>query len=299
MRQLCYSGRTCPGPVLILLMAMTLRALRTYIWAAAVLFTAAPAVAQYQPRPLNDQATGEDYHIEGAIGLWFPSTDMTIASGGSGILAGIIGSEIDVQRDLGMPTTSRLPDFELILRPARRHKLRASYIPIQFQGAATLTREIVFNGQKYQIGVPVTSTLDWHAARFSYEFDFVSNSRGFGGLILEGKYTDVRVELDAPTFNLAEFARAQAPIPALGGIGRVYVVPNVSITGEVTAFKLPSIQDKYSGHYVDLDIYGTFNITNNVGVKGGFRSMNLGYLVKQDTGAVTMNGVYFSAVLRY
>ena len=136
---------------------------------------------------------------------------MTIASGGGGVLSGIIGSEIDVQRDLGMPTSSHLPDFELVLRPARRHKFRAAYIPISYTGAATLTREIVFNGQKYQIGVPVTSTLDWHAARFNYEFDFINRNRGFGGFITEIKYPDVRVDLAATQLGLAEFAHARAP----------------------------------------------------------------------------------------
>jgi hypothetical protein len=198
-----------------------------------------------------------------------------------------------------MPGNEHLPDFELILRPARRHKLRAQYIPIELSGSNTLTRDIIFNGQKYTIGIPVTSTLDWQAARFSYEFDFVSNSRGFGGVILEAKYTDVRVELDAPIFNLAEFATARAPIPALGGIGRFYIVPNIAVTGEVTAFKLPTIADKWAGHYFDLDVYGTLNFNNNIGVKGGFRSLDLGYLIKEDTGAFTMYGMYFSAVLRY
>ena len=276
-----------------------MRSVCLYAWVAAVLLAAAPAFAQYQPRPIDNPPTGESYHIEGAIGLWFPTADLTVASSGSGFLSGIGGSSINAETDLGMPTSQRLPDFELILRPARRHKLRAQYIPIQYQGSATLTRDIVFNGQKYQLGVPVTSTLTWHAARFNYEFDFIANNRGFGGLIIEAKYTDVSVELDAPTFNLAEFARAQAPIPALGAIGRVYVVPNVSITGEFTAFKLPTIEDKYAGHYVDVDIYGTLNFTNNIGVKGGFRSLNMGYLVKQDTGDFTLNGIYLAAVLRY
>ncbi|HZT77616.1 MAG TPA: hypothetical protein VFA27_13270 [Vicinamibacterales bacterium] len=276
-----------------------MHAFRTYCCVAALLLAAVPASAQYRPRPLNDPATGENYHIEGSVGLWFPSADLTVASSGSGFLSGIGGTSISAENDLGMPSSTHLPDFELVLRPARRHKLRASYIPIQFTGSATLTRDITFNGQKYQIGVPVDSTLTWHAARFNYEFDFVDNNRGFGGFIVEAKYTDVRVELDAPTFGLAEFARAQAPIPALGGIARVYVVPNVAITGEVTAFKLPTIEDKYAGHYVDVDIYATLNFTNNIGVKGGFRSLNLGYLIKQDTGDFTMNGVYFAAVLRY
>jgi hypothetical protein len=277
-----------------------MQGLRLYGWAAALLLmTAGPAAAQYQPRPLDNTPTGESYHIEGAVGFWFPSSDLTVASSGGGILSGIGGSDISAQRDLGMPSNQHLPDFELILRPARRHKLRAQYIPIQMNGAATLTRDIVFNGQKYTVGIPVQSTLDWHAARFNYEFDFIANSRGFGGMILEAKYTDVRVELDAPVFGLAEFARARAPIPALGGIGRFYVVPNLAITGEVTAFKLPSVADKYAGHYVDVDVYGTYNFTNNIGVKGGYRLLNLGYLIKQDTGAFQMDGLYFSAVLRY
>ena len=69
----------------------------------------------------------------------------------------------------------------------------------------------------------------------------------------------------------SEFAHARGPIPALGGIARVYVVPNISITGEFTGFKIPdSIDSRYNAHYVDIDIYGTVNFTNNIGVKGGY-----------------------------
>ena len=50
-------------------------------------------------------------------------------------------------------------------------------------------------------------------------------------------------------------------------IGRGYVAPNISITGEFTFFKLPEIDEKYSGSYFDLDIYGTVNFIENVGVQ--------------------------------
>ena len=274
------------------------RSLYVFLAAATVLLLATPAHAQYKPRPLDDPATGETYHIEGAVGLWFPTADMTVTSAGSGSLSGIAGTTINAERDLGMPSTKKLPDFELILRPARAHKFRVNYVPIQYQGSATVTRDIIFNGQRYRIGLPVNSTLDWTSARFAYEFDFITRNRGFGGFIVEAKYTDVQVDLAAP--GITEFARARAPIPALGGIGRVYVVPNISITGELTAFKLPdSIDSRYGGHYVDLDIYGTVNFTNNVGVKGGYRSLDMGYLIKQDNAAFTLRGLYFAAVLRY
>jgi len=279
---------------------MMIRTPRLYACAlltTAVTLVAAPAAAQYKPRPLNDPATGEKFHIEGGADFWFPSTEIVVASGGSGALSGLTGTQIDAKKDLGL-TDKRLPKLQLVLRPARSHKFRFEYIPIKYEATQTLTRNIDFNGQRYRVGLPTNTTLDWKAYRFAYEFDFVTKNRGFAGFIIEAKYTDVNVQLTSPVLN--EFARARAPLPALGGIGRFYVVPNISITGEVTGFKLPdSIDNRYGGHYVDVDIYGTVNFTNNIGVKGGFRSLDMGYLVKQDSGSFTLKGIYFGVVARY
>ena len=49
-----------------------------------LLVLAAPAHAQYKPRPLNDPATGERYHIEAAADMWLPSTTATVSSEGAG-----------------------------------------------------------------------------------------------------------------------------------------------------------------------------------------------------------------------
>jgi hypothetical protein len=265
--------------------------------AVALFLVASPAQAQFRPRIVEEHTMGERYHVEGAAEFWNPSANLLVTSSGSGALAGLEGSKIDAKRDLGL-ADKRLPQLELILRPAKSHKFRLQYIPIKYTQATTLHQDIKFNGQLYRLGVPVNSVLDWKAARFGYEYDFINRSRGFGGFIIEAKYTDVRVDLASPFQT--EFAHARAPIPALGGIARVYVVPRVAITGEVTGFKLPdSIDNRYAAHYVDIDLYGTVNATNNVGVKVGYRSMDLGYLVKQDTGAFTLKGLYFGIVARY
>ena len=111
--------------------------------------------------------------------------------------------------------------------------------------------------------MPINSTLDWKAYRFGYEYDFISRDRGFGGFILDFKYTDVTATLSTVASPIVtEFTQAKAPIPAIGGIFRVYVVPNISITGEVTGFNLPEklIKDT-SGHYLDVNVYGTLNFT--------------------------------------
>jgi hypothetical protein len=276
---------------------LTSRSVRLYTLAAAaavVICSAVPAHAQYKPQALTDPPTGEKFHIEANAGFWNPTADMKIASEG----LGIAGTTIDFKSDLGL-TDQRFRELQLTLRPARAHKFRLQYIPISYSQTATLTRTVKFNGLAYTIGLPVNSSLDWKAYRIGYEYDFIVKNQGFAGFILEAKYTDVNVSLAAPIIS-TQFAHARAPIPALGGIGRVYVVPNISITGEVTGFKLPtSIDKRYGAHYVDVDIYGTVNFNNYVGAQLGYRSLDVYYLVKSDTGSLTLKGLYFGIVARY
>jgi hypothetical protein len=259
----------------------------------ALTLAAASASAQFRPRPMDEPSIGEKYHVEAAASLWFPGTNISLASES----LGIPGDLIDFKSDLGL-MDKKLPMLELQLRPARRHKFRLEFIPIDFTQAAVLHRSLKFNGQLYGAGAPVNSELDWKSWRFGYEYDFIVRDRGFAGFITELKYTDITGTLTSGAID--EFTHAQAPIPAIGGIGRVYVVPSVSVTGEVTGVALPDKAIKSaSGHYVDVDVYGTVNFTDNVGVKAGYRSMDLGYTFKVDSGTFTLRGLYFGLVLRY
>jgi hypothetical protein len=274
-------------------------AVRLFVLVAALGLFPAPSSAQFTPRSLGDPATGEDYHIEASVGLWHPTADMSITSESEFNIAGTL---IDFKKDLGL-TDSTFKELHVVVKPTRRNKLRFQYIPINFEQEATLTRDIIFQGIRYRVGLPVNSQLDWKAYRFAYEFDFISRNRGFAGLILDAKYTDVFAALQSPIDS--ESLHARAPIPTIGGIGRYYVVPNISITGELTGFKIPdSISEDYKGHYVDLDIYGTVNFTNNFGAQIGYRSFDLGYTVKDDnvvtdSGSFVLKGLYFGAVARF
>ena len=252
------------------------------------------AAAQFQARPLEDPATGETYHIEAAAGFWFPGAFAAISSQA----LGIIGSNIDLKQDLGL-TNQRFSELHLVLRPSKTSKFRFQYIPIKYEQTRTVERDIIFNGQRYRAGLPVNSSLDWKAYRLGYEFDFVSKNRGYGGFVLDIKYTDVSATLASPVVD-AQFTRAQVPVPAIGGIFRVYPVPNISITGEITGFKLPenAIRDTEL-RYIDVDFYGTLNFTNNLGAQVGYRSFDVSYLLKTDAGAFVLRGIYFGVVARY
>ena len=275
---------------------MKMRPLRLFITAglaATLVCLAVPAHAQYTPKPLKDPTTGESFHIEVGGDFWRPSANISVRSEG----LGIEGNQIDLKRDLGV-VDKQMRALDVVLRPASRHKFRFQYLPIKYEAASILRQDVVFNGIRYRANLPVNTLFDWKTYSMGYEFDFVEKKWGYVGFILEAKYTDVNVALNSPVES--QFAHARGPIPALGGVGRVYLVPMVSVTAELTAFKIPdSIDDRYNAHYVDLNIYGTVNFTNNIGVKGGIRSRDVGYLIKSDSGSFVLRGPYFGAVLRY
>jgi hypothetical protein len=254
---------------------------------------AAPARAQYGAKTSN-RATGETYHVEVAGDFWNPTPEIAITSES---LPGVVGTRIDFVSDLGVEKT-RFKQLKVVLRPATKHKFRFEYTPIHYDAVGAIKRDLVFNGIRYPVSLPVESNLRWKAYRFAYEWDMVYNDRGFFGLILEAKYTDV----EATLHNVidTEFVKARAPIPAIGGIGRVYVVPNISITAEFSGIKLPeSINEDYRAKYFDFDLYGTVNFTNNVGAQLGYRSFDVLYKVEGDEGELNLKGLYFGGVVRF
>ena len=97
--------------------------------------------------------------------------------------------------DLGIEKTW-FKQLRIVLRPAKKHKFRFEYTPITYDAVGTLPTNIVFNGILFPVTFPVTTNLQWKAYRFGYEYDFVSRDRGFVGLILEAKYTDVQATLE-------------------------------------------------------------------------------------------------------
>jgi len=254
---------------------------------------ATPAAAQYGVVG-GDRATGENYHVELGGYLWPASPTILISSES----LGIIGTQIDFVEDLGFEKQT-FKQFKAVLRPGTKHKFRFEYTPISYDVEATLSRTITFNGQRFDVALPVRTELKWKAYRFGYEWDFIYRDRGFFGLLLDVKYTDIETTLSNARVG-SEFVHARAPIPASGVIGRAYVAPNISITGEFSAFKLPSsIDEDYQAKYFDFDLYGTVNFTDNVGAQGGYRRLTVFYHVDEDEGDLKMKGLYFGGVVRF
>lgn len=251
------------------------------------------ASAQYGAPTLESGAVGERYHIEASGTLWNPDVFGIISSE----QFGIAGSRIDFAGDLGFETT-RFKDLKLTLRPSRKAKFRIQYTPVQYRAESLLKRSLVFNGQTFPLNLPTKSTFDWNVLRLGLEYDVVYRSRGFVGILIEGRYTEMNASMATPI--VSEATSVKAPLPAIGLVGRAYVLPEVALNFEVSMFRMPQgLLPDVEANYYDWNVDGTFNLTNYVGLQVGWRRMTNFLAVKNDLGETKFQGLWFGAALRY
>ncbi|MDP2054917.1 MAG: hypothetical protein Q8L75_14875, partial [Acidobacteriota bacterium] len=145
--------------------------------AVALLGSAASAAAQYRPPATG--SVGEEYRIEASYGWWDASPSLIVNSESLDLL----GTDVDLIQDLGIEQ-KRLGKFNVVLRPGKKHRLRFERLPIHYEADAVVQRSFVFNGQTFNVGLPVQTIAKFDTYRFGYEYDFIYRSKGFIGALL-------------------------------------------------------------------------------------------------------------------
>ena len=96
----------------------------------------------------GDTVVGEDYHIEAAYSFWDAEPSLIVNSESLEIL----GTDVNLITDLGIEK-KRLGMFDIVLRPAKKHRFRFQRMPIKYEvDAFPVSREFIFNGQRYRVG---------------------------------------------------------------------------------------------------------------------------------------------------
>lgn len=262
---------------------------------AVSLLVAAPAMAQaVQTRPGERAQTvyGEKYSFEFATTWWTPSVYGVIQSDA----IDAIGSSISFTDDLGYDST-RFRDLRFVIRPGKKHRIRIQYTPIEYTAEATFNRDVTFRGEVFPVSVPIASTFGWHVWRTGYEYDFLYHPRAFIGVLGEARFIDMTAQLTSPLATAT--VSANAVVPAIGVFARVYPLPDLAVNFEWSGFQVPKIFEVADNTQSDWDLYATVNITNNFGGQIGWRKATTFLKVKDDTGDLKFEGLWFGIVMRY
>ena len=167
---------------------------------SAATLCAAPADAQ------NNTNSGEV-----SLLFWTPDPELTIQSGSLTTATGI--TDIDFVEEFGIENAT-FP--EIRLAAGRRHKFRFGYVPVRYDADAIIQRTITFRGQTFVVGVPASTEIKWDLWRFGYEWDFVSQERGYVGVVGELKYNKLNASISSSALTTTAATEQKAPVPTVG-----------------------------------------------------------------------------------
>ena len=201
---------------------------------------------------------------------------------------GARGTDVSLERDLGLPSKKLTGFGELMFRMKDRHRIRLSdyYLPLDRHGTTVLTGAINFGDTTYNVNDTVVSSLKVRSFALSYTYSFIKNSRlefggslGFNILSFDG-------QVSVPTRLRIEYAQNSAPAP-LGGLDVTFRISK-RFYAEARA---QYVKGSISGVNASLQTFNgslLFRLMPNVTFGAGY----IGYSANVDVSTVGDSGHY-------
>jgi hypothetical protein len=197
---------------------------------AALVQVAAPAHA-------DDYLSPTDERVRLSLGVEHLSNTTTMRLDSS---AGLPGTPVDAENDLGLDSSDFEPRFDAVVRVAERHRLRFDYFTLDRTGQTTLTSPIVFRDAVLQVGDPVETTLSLRSLGISYEYSFIHREKfelaaSFG---INDTDLSARARVATETRHVDQMEDQAGPLPTLGLDSTYVISKRFYLDGRVQYFKL-------------------------------------------------------------
>lgn len=208
---------------------------------------------------------------------------------------GVIGSEVDLEEDLGYDDSEELYlEAAFNLGPFR---LAASYLPIEFSGSGTLTEEIKFNGETFAVGADVQSDVELDLYDIGLTWNLINIDdlplRFQFGPELAVKVVDAEVSMADVTGTLSESASATAPIPTIGARARLAFADYFGLVGRVGYLEYDD------NRFLDAEAQIEFSPIPTLGIFAGYRYLELEVDESDVFIDATLDGPYGGLLVRF
>jgi hypothetical protein len=190
----------------------------------------------------------------------FPRFSLTAGASAAGFetnaridseITGGAGTDIALERDLGLEDSRTPQRFGVQWQPFRRHELAATYFSAPRSGFAQIDRQIQFGDQTYPVQAVVRTELDLDYASATYTYWARRSERDGIGISIGAAMLsfDASVVADTNGIGIAPISeRVNTDVPvALAGLqGRVALLDRLHLEGSVSTLPRVTIEG-YSG----------------------------------------------------
>ena len=227
--------------------------------------------APLPPRPAERASPIHDrFYILGAYYSPVVHTDVRIDPSTP---PGALGTPVNAERDLGLPSRLHQGRVEFMFRLRERNKLRVEYYEADRSATQPLANDIVFGDQTFLAGQVVQTQINWRSFGLTYTYSIYRSDRFEVGTGLGVYFMEAETMGSVPATGQATDKSAAEPLPTLP-LDLTWVISQrfaATARGNYVKAAISGFNGSFTQLHADLQY--RWNPNFSIGV--GFTSMRL------------------------
>jgi hypothetical protein len=192
------------------------------------------------------------------------------------------GSDIDLEEDLGLETSSTVARFGGYWWVNDRHRLDFSYFDMSRDASKRIQETIEFGDETFVIDTVVNVTSDLTVIKGDYTFAMLARDRGYLG-ITGGLYvSQTTLALSAANINARDEQDVTAPLPVIGLRGEYALTDHITLRGAAQIFDYSA--DNVDGRLTDFYFGADYSIGEHWAVGLAWNEVSMNLSAEDDSG---------------
>ncbi len=209
-----------------------------------------------------------------SVGLFV--TDRNSETRFDGQIGTMIGTDVDLEAELGLDTSDNVFRLDGYYRFNQKHRIDFSWFDLSRTGSKQIQREINWKDTLFAVDTVIDSEFDLSIYKVAYTWSFMRRDKGYLGLTAGLYIADISTSLSAPLVGTQEGGGFTAPLPVIGLRGEYQISDKLSFraSGEIFAFSYGDFDGSLYDIYVGVD----YQLFDRMAIGVGLNSvkMNLG-----------------------
>lgn len=258
----------------------------------AALFIFHSAATLSDDSPDLSQLPWRKHRLDLNLGVFFPSITSSARLDSE---SGLIGGSIDLEQKANLDDSEQVFHLDGTYRFADRHALNFGYFELNRNGTAIASAEIPFGDISIGANARFDTEFDTKVFRLGYEYAVLIRDTWELALLAGVHFTSLDISLNSETLGVSESASAEAPLPTLGFKNYFRYTDDLYLKLAVEWVSL-DIGD-IAGTITNLSAAIQYNITENIGIGGGYVSFDIGIDETPSKDNITGNYLYQGPLL--
>jgi hypothetical protein len=246
--------------------------------AALCLLPIVACVAQGLPLAANAQPTSGGERASIVLGAFITDRESTTQLDSDGTE----GTEINLEDDLGLESSTSVARIGGYVWLGKRHRLDGAYFDLSRSAAIPIDETIEFGDETFVINTVIETESDLSIIKADYTFAVLARDRGWFGVTAGLYVAETTLTLRQATLGQAESGDVTAPLPLLGLRGDYAINDRITLRGAAQWFGYEA--DDVDGRMTDVYIGADYGFGERMAVGLAYNRVSMAIGAVEDDG---------------